>query len=186
MLHTYIHCLPEWHSNVTTRAIVTTQITCHCILSIIKSDAEKTLPMQLCQITIFWQIFSSYCKFSISRPLNWGKLGAIIFFKNILKKTCEKCFAWILSLMNSYLVLDTPSISKSWHEKIAVLNENLRKKAKQHYHTRANIDRSWIQAIHKGPFTNYVSFFWNFLTTYAPSLHFLYSKLHIFLTTYPP
>ena len=145
----HIHCLPEWHGNVTTRAIVTTQITCRCILSIIKSDAEKTLPMQLCQITIFWQIFSSYCKFSISRPLNWGKLGAIIFFKNILKKTCEKCFAWILSLMNSYLVLDTPSISKSWHEKIAVLNENLRKKAKQHYHTRANIDRSWIQAIHK-------------------------------------
>ena len=38
----------------------------------------------------------------------------------------------------------------------------------------------------KGPFTNYVCIFWNFLTTYTPSLHFLCSKLHVFLTTYPP
>ena len=38
----------------------------------------------------------------------------------------------------------------------------------------------------KGPFTNYICIFWNFLTTYAPSLHFLCSKLHGFLTTYPP
>ena len=30
------------------------------------------------------------------------------------------------------------------------------------------------------------AFFWNFLTTYTPSLHFLCSKLHVFLTTYPP
>ena len=27
--------------------------------------------------------------------------------------------------------------------------------------------------IPKGPFTNYVCIFWNFLTTYAPSLHVL-------------
>ena len=38
----------------------------------------------------------------------------------------------------------------------------------------------------KGPFINYVCIFWNFLTTYTPSLHFLCSKLHVFLTTYPP
>ena len=35
----------------------------------------------------------------------------------------------------------------------------------------------------KWPFTNYVCIFWNFLTTYAPSLHFLCSKLHVFLAT---
>ena len=38
----------------------------------------------------------------------------------------------------------------------------------------------------KGAFTNYVCIFWHFLTTYVPSLHFLCSKLFIFLTTYPP
>ena len=38
----------------------------------------------------------------------------------------------------------------------------------------------------KGPFTNYVCIFWHFLTKYVPSLHFLCSKLFIFLTTYPP
>ena len=31
---------------------------------------------------------------------------------------------------------------------------------------------------HKGPFTNYICIFWIFLTTHAPSLHFLCSKLH--------
>ena len=30
------------------------------------------------------------------------------------------------------------------------------------------------------------AFFGIFLTTYVPSLHFLCSKLHVFLTTYPP
>ena len=37
----------------------------------------------------------------------------------------------------------------------------------------------------KGPFTNYICIFWHFLTTYLPSLHFLFSKFSIFLTTYP-
>ena len=38
----------------------------------------------------------------------------------------------------------------------------------------------------KGAFTNYDCTFCHFLTTYVPSLHFLCSKLHVFLTTYPP
>ena len=37
----------------------------------------------------------------------------------------------------------------------------------------------------KGAFTNYFCIFWHFLTTYVPSLHFLCSKLHVYLTTYP-
>ena len=43
-----------------------------------------------------------------------------------------------------------------------------------------------IFRVPKGAFTNYVCIFWHFLTTYVPSLHFLCSKLHVFLTTYPP
>ena len=38
----------------------------------------------------------------------------------------------------------------------------------------------------KGAFTNYVFIFWHFLTIYVPSFHFLCSKLHVFLNTYPP
>ena len=38
----------------------------------------------------------------------------------------------------------------------------------------------------QGAFTNYVCIFWHFLTTYVPGLHFLCSKLQVFLTTYPP
>ena len=38
----------------------------------------------------------------------------------------------------------------------------------------------------KGAFTNYVCIFWHFLTSYVPSLHFLCSKLHVFMTTYEP
>ena len=37
-----------------------------------------------------------------------------------------------------------------------------------------------------GPFTNYICISWHFLTTYPLSLNFLCSKLHVFLTTYPP
>ena len=41
--------------------------------------------------------------------------------------------------------------------------------------------------IHQEALTNYVCIFWH-LTTYLPphSLHFLFSKSSIFLTTYPP
>ena len=39
--------------------------------------------------------------------------------------------------------------------------------------------------INRGAFTNYICIFWHFLTMYVPSLHFLCSKLLIFLTTYP-
>ena len=47
---------------------------------------------------------------------------------------------------------------------------------------------SWciIENYHREAFTNYVCIIWHFLTTYPPSLHFLCSKLLIFLTTYLP
>ena len=104
----------------------------------------------------------------------------LIFFNGVAK-TCK-----ITSKLNKLWILLNKQYKRKVCRNLTKISEFQNRLATK-YDLHISIHQSQVKKQDKGAFTNYLCIQeWHFLTTYVSSLHFLCSKLNVFLTTYPP